>query len=390
MLKLRSGRCKGGTMDISALNDSGKPVEWWFLYKVPHLTKSAQETAATGHEYVYYDPVAADVQRSPQTLLSGKSALDRTIASVMKARSATTGYLFYNDEFPKSVHKKDNGELGHTKGMIAFDTDSKTGFWLLHSWPKYVDPANKDDPALNFGQTYLCLTISLDTANQIAQQMAQYQQPQVYDATNLKSTAATADLFALTKPINVNAKGGTSTIRCNTLNNKQEFRVIAKNRDWGKDFWNDLVGPELGIDMDVETWIRGKNVIPPVLDSDGIHKTFDIKYIDLSRLGAPWAWPETRDHAKWGITTSDDWVCVGDMNRMISQEKRGGGTIALQDRTLWEALSQTDLLVVPPGHTLEEARQLIQATHRTPEGQPGQVSKKVPLKKSVTPKKKTK
>ena len=82
------------------------------------------------------------------------------------------------------------------------------------------------------------------------------------------------------------------------------------------------MGPTLKADMNVETWIRGK--IPPVLDSDGIHKTYDVKYIDLSPLGVPWTWPETHDHAKWGITVDSDWVCVGDINRMVSQEKRGG------------------------------------------------------------------
>jgi deoxyribonuclease-2 len=138
--------------------------------------------------------------------------------------------------------------------------------------------------------------------------------------------------------------------------------VIAKNRKWNKDFWNDLVGPTLKADMNVETWIRGK--IPPVLDSDGIHKTYDVKYIDLSPLGVPWTWPETHDHAKWGITVDSDWVCVGDINRMVSQEKRGGGTIAFQDTKLWTALSKTDLLVAPPGHSRVDAQRLIKDTHK--------------------------
>ena len=106
------------------------------------------------------------------------------------------------------------------------------------------------------------------------------------------------------------------------------FKVIAKNRKWNKDFWNELVGTTLKEDMDVETWIRGK--IPPIADTDGIHKTFDIKYINLGPLGIHWAWPETHDHAKWGITTASNWVCVGDINRMISQRRRGGGTIAFR------------------------------------------------------------
>ena len=85
----------------------------------------------------------------------------------------------------------------------------------------------------------------------------------------------------------------------------------------------------------------------------------------MSPLGIPWTWPETHDHAKWGITVDSDWVCVGDINRMVSQEKRGGGTIAFQDQTLWAALSKTDLLVAPPGHTRVEARALIKETHKT-------------------------
>jgi deoxyribonuclease-2 len=140
------------------------------------------------------------------------------------------------------------------------------------------------------------------------------------------------------------------------------FKVIAKNRQWGKDFWNDLVGPTLKEDINVETWIRGP--IPPIADSDGIHKTFDIKYITMGPLGVHWAWPETHDHAKWGITHHSDWICVGDINRMISQRKRGGGTIAFQNETLWKSLAKTDLILAPPGHTRTEAHQLIEATHR--------------------------
>jgi hypothetical protein len=121
--------------------------------------------------------------------------------------------------------------------------------------------------------------------------------------------------------------------------------------------------------MDVDTWIRGQ--IAPVSDTDGIHKTFDIKYINLGPLGIHFAWPETHDHAKWGITTHSNWICVGDINRMISQRKRGGGTIAFQNQTLWQGLSKTDLLLAPPGRTRDEARALVHATHYDPNDQHG-------------------
>ena len=51
-------------MKICALDEDGKPVDWWFLYKVPKLTKDASHVSATGYEYVYYDPQVGKVTRS--------------------------------------------------------------------------------------------------------------------------------------------------------------------------------------------------------------------------------------------------------------------------------------------------------------------------------------
>jgi deoxyribonuclease-2 len=321
-------------------------------------------------------------------LTAGKGALDLTLDSVFNQPDATTGWILYNDEMPADAKKKDDGRFGHTKGVIAFDTASKTALWLLHSWPKFADPHASEMPTPIYGQTFLCLSLDLATAGTIAKQMANHQEPQVY-LPRVPATLGKSDpLYLLTQALNPNPPGDANVIDCQSRGGLA-FKVIAKNRQWGKDFWNDLVGPTLKADMDVETWIRGK--IPPTLDSDGIHKTFDVKYIDLSPLGVPWTWPETHDHAKWGITVDSDWVCVGDINRMVSQEKRGGGTIALQDAKLWAALSKTDLLVAPPGHTRVDAHALVKATHATSHPRlPKVAPRKPPAKKASTRKPRTK
>jgi deoxyribonuclease-2 len=348
-------------MNITALDEAGKPVDWWFSYKVPRLDNIAGSPTATGYEYVYYDPNVGKVVRSPNLLTDGKGALDLTVKSVFENADATTGWILYNDEMPSDAKRLDSSSFGHTKGVIAFDTASKTACWLLHSWPKYADPKSSDMPTPIYGQTYLCISIDLATASKIADQMANHQEPQVYVPRIPASLDKKDPLYVLTQNLNPNAAADANVIQCKSRGGLA-FQVIAKNRKWNKDFWNDLVGPTLKSDINVETWIRGK--IPPVLDSDGIHKTFDVKYIDLSPLGLPWTWPETHDHAKWGITVDSDWVCVGDINRMVSQEKRGGGTIAFQDAGLWSALSKTDLLVAPPGHSRVDAQRLIKDTHK--------------------------
>jgi len=348
-------------MNITALDEAGKPVDWWFAYKVPRLDNVAGSPTATGYEYVYYDTNVGKVVRSPNLLTDGQGALDLTIKSVFEKPDSTTGWILYNDEMPSDAKRLDSASFGHTKGVIAFDTASKTALWLLHSWPKYADPASSDMPTPIYGQTYLCISIDLATASNIANQMANHQEPQVYVPRIPASLDKKDPLYLLTQMLNPNAAADANVIQCKSRGGLA-FQVIAKNRKWNKDFWNDLVGPTLKADMNVETWIRGK--IPPVLDSDGIHKTYDVKYIDLSPLGVPWTWPETHDHAKWGITVDSDWVCVGDINRMVSQEKRGGGTIAFQDANLWSALSKTDLLVAPPGHSRVDAQRLVKDTHK--------------------------
>ncbi len=350
-------------MDVSALDDNGKPVDWWFIYKVPQLTQDASSDSATGYEYVYFDSNASSVVKSPNLLNQGKGALNLTLNSIFRNPGAGTGWILYNDEMPAAANQKDSSRFGHTKGVLAFDTGTKSAFWLLHSWPKYAAPGAVAMPTPEYGQTFLCFSLKIDTANQIAAQMANHQEPQCFIPRPAGLVKADA-LFALTQPLNPKPAGNANVLECKSRGG-MKFKVLAKNREWDQDFWNGWVGPQLGADMDVETWIRGK--IPPVADTDGIHKTFDIKFINLGPLGAHWAWPETHDHAKWGITTTDDWICVGDINRMISQRNRGGGTIAFQNQTLWQALSKTDLLLAPPGHTRDEAVQLIHSTH-TPNG----------------------
>ena len=354
-------------MNVSALDENGKPVDWWFIYKVPELSAGANSDRATGYEYVYYDAsldkARQRIAKSPYLLSEGKGALNNTLNSVFKKPAATTGWILYNDEMPGSVKGRDDANLGHSKGVIAFDTASKTAYWLLHSWPKFADPGASHDPTPKYGQTYLCISLDIDTASKITAQMAHHQEPQTYQcrAANLPKTDP---LHLLMQPLQPNPPADSSVLDLKSRGG-MAFKVIAKNRNWDKDFWNDLVGPTLKEDMDVETWIRGK--IPPIADTDGIHKTFDLKHINLGALGVHWGWPETYDHAKWGITLRSDWVCVGDINRMISQRKRGGGTIAFQNETLWNALSKTGLLLAPPGHTRTQAHTIIRATHHDPE-----------------------
>ena len=79
-------------MKVTALDENGKAVDWWFIYKVPELGAGAGTDAATGYEYVYYDatidaesnPRNRNVAKSPYLLNSYQGALNLTLDSVFK------------------------------------------------------------------------------------------------------------------------------------------------------------------------------------------------------------------------------------------------------------------------------------------------------------------
>jgi hypothetical protein len=139
------------------------------------------------------------------------------------------------------------------------------------------------------------------------------------------------------------------------------FRLFAKSKDWllpaartvaqAKDLYSDLIGPSLGVDLEVETWQDGE----PDADSDHVHSTDDIMFIDLKALGIVAGWHFTiHDHAKWAVArdpdhaSETDWVIVADINRIDSQYERGGCAIAFQNKALARSLHSIIDMVPPP------------------------------------------
>ncbi len=337
-------------MQLSAMDDKGNPVDWWFLYKVSGKSKAGPGIKIAGTEYVYFDsnaPGTAKLVLSPHHV-NVDGALPNTLKPCYVAEGASTqhtGWFFYNDENP--ITGKVVGSRGHTKGVLAFDLGTNTAFWLVQSTPKF--PAKGAYSFPNTGepnaQTMLCITLQDATvAQKIANQMFAAQQPNVYLASRVPVDLAKEPNDPRAKLMqNQVAQGNTPLDVILPFLSKAEtkFTCMAKNATWGLDFYNDLVGPTLHENLDVETWEHDPT--PQPLDSDKIHTVVDMKGIDLSPIGIDISWPEPDDHAKLCISARSElthYVCVGDLNFTIAQEKRGGGTVAFQCEALWNSISQ--------------------------------------------------
>lgn len=329
---------------LEAKNQQGDPVDWWFIYKTPEHTGDKNNK---GFDFFYFDPISAALELSPVGLDQNNQALNHTLTSIFNAPDSA-GYLVYNDEHVDREENKSG--KGHCKGILAFDKRSDSALFLLHSTPRF--PANKEstlpDDEEIYGQTFICISLpDYQSANQIAQQMLCQQNPQVLTESSHIPSSLQADepLSLLFHGTGVSESHEPATLRFKSRGGK-DFLLIAKSRKWGKDFWLDLVSPVLQCDLVVETWRRG--TVTPLQDNRS--KTFDEDTLSLDFKIAPsqtYGWPYTKDHSKWAValknsTNSLPWVCVADLNRMVSQEKRGGGSLCFQESRLWEALKDAE------------------------------------------------
>jgi deoxyribonuclease-2 len=319
------------------------------MYKVAGKATTSDGSKVSGTEYVYFD---ADTPDSGKLTLSPHhvdrdGALPNTLAQVYGRAAAADkhlGWFFYNDENP--INGQVVGSRGHTKGVLAFDLGSNSAFWLVQSTPKFPPKGSYSFPKTGMpnAQTLLCITLeNAGVAQTLAKQMFTAQQPNVYLASAIPVDLADEPDDARAKLMQNQVASGSTPVQVVIpfrSRGGRKFMAMAKNKTWGLDFYNDLVGPALHENLDVETWEHDPT--PPSLQSDKIHTVVDMKAVDLNPLGIPIAWPEPDDHAKLAISARSEqvhFVCVGDINFTIAQRKRGGGTVAFQCEALWRSIS---------------------------------------------------
>ena len=108
-----------------------------------------------------------------------------------------------------------------------------------------------------------------------------------------------------------------------------------------------------GTGLFVETWRKGTGP-----SNDGkvglcAHKPPDDYSYDVVNVGEITAtlskqgdstFPFQKDHSKWAVTegvSDGKWVCFGDKNRELSQDKRGGGAMCMMNDALHDVFSSS-------------------------------------------------
>ena len=344
-LALLLPRAAASTGDTVCRDEDGNAVDWFVILKYPD-----------GFEYAYTDAntKSRGLRKSSFTLDDpSHGALAQTLVQGLydPEDPRTVGYYMYNDEFPTG---QKHGTRAHAKGIIAFGTGDQAwaanSFWLIHSVPRF--PTSPDAGSYGgmpveertYGQSMLCVSVDMtETVDQIAAQLLiarpwaygtylppsaqqnQYTLPRMVDLVDESWDAAADDV----QSVSMKTAGG------------KHIESFYKNADWGQYLYEDVVEPKYGCGFMWETWMNGINPDPSFCPTN---QGGDYDYASLNvrevSVGAD-AWKETQDHSKWGVSLDGgrNVVCIGDINRQQSQNRRGGGTTCIEDEHLRTAFA---------------------------------------------------
>jgi len=281
--------------------------------------------------------------------------------------------------------------FAHSKGTLALDKDS--GFWLIHSLPRFPAPASlgasyRFQGCLGtYGQTYMCSSLDSESFDNVGVQL-RHVGPLLYDTSstspndlsassfpNLQKVYDTFDrtqrimnktIFTQNRLRNSSNHYQNAVTLSGSTSKKTKFLHVATEETGSKvphGLWDVAVPTALerwpsgssqwnGKGLFVETWRKGSGP-----SNDGkvglcAHKAPDDYSYDVVNVGEMKAtlskqgdstFPFQKDHSKWAVTegTSSPWICFGDKNRELSQDKRGGGAMCFVNQQLHDTFSES-------------------------------------------------
>ncbi|KAL6728580.1 hypothetical protein Aduo_010342 [Ancylostoma duodenale] len=315
-----------GNARLGCKNMQGEDVDWFAAIKLP---PGADERK--GRSFVFFDSTQYGWKRSLQPVDSKKSAIGATISQIYEVDKKKTFTIAYNDDSP--VKTVDSGR-GHSKGVAAFDSD--VGFWMVHSVPNFPPIKKYDYPesGTRFAQSFLCLSLSTNALEDVGQYMRFAHVTPFLSNLPASFEVVAPPLVDVVKkrPLSKSSTDFTTIRTIVTLGGKKA-KGFAKSKRFGADLWYKFIAPNLKTSMAVETWRSGSGKDVGTT-CGGKQNVYDVSIVSV--LNA--TFPSSKDHSKWGVSMKQmvPAVCIGDLNRQVSQYKRGGGAVCIEDPKLWK------------------------------------------------------
>ncbi|KAF0305691.1 Rho GTPase-activating protein 19 [Amphibalanus amphitrite] len=196
--------------------------------------------------------------------------------------------------------------------------------------------------------SFLCVTLSSDQLETVARQLL-FNEPHLYASQLAPALEARYPLMARVVAGKRRSRPPWFSVRLLTTAAGLSLATFAKARQFGKDLYADLVAPATRVDLLTETWMNGPRTNLMKSECSLAYHVQNVRDISVTaERAAPTVgrltitFKSSEDHSKWAVSedAARPWVCVGDINRMLTQEERGGGTVCRWDAVLWRLYSQ--------------------------------------------------
>ena len=240
-------------------------------------------------------------------------------------------WIVYNDQIEKIGIQKTS--KGHCKGIIAWNKSKIS--WLCHStpnFPKYFDGCNISELEKGehiYGQSYQYIEVhySDNLLNSIIQQIT-IMEANIYIEKYDNCTDIHKNILSIRYNTNTNYN---IKVDFNKIYLSDKIIHIAKSSKNNIDIYSDYIAKKYNSIWYIETWMRGLH-IEDCEERKTHHLIKDISNLKYNS----YKYNEKQDHSKWGATKNMYWV--GDLNRMTSQFRRGGGGFLIKNSDISCAL----------------------------------------------------
>ena len=178
----------------------------------------------------------------------------------------------------------------------------------------------------------------------------------MYDVEN---TAGLKDLDKLFSDIADRKwpKEHVTSVETITTQKGDNFESFSRDQHAAKagELYSTVISPKLDTPLIVETWRRGAGGVlaSNCTKSAKSHDVMNVAEMNLEVDGnkSTGTWQYIKDHSKWAISAESEkpFVCIGDINRMKSQLKRGGGTVCIKSKPVWTLFRNSVAAIEPCG-----------------------------------------
>lgn len=299
------------TNGLNCLNHKGEKVEWVSALRL--------QGTKFPRKYAVIYPGKSDFEEVTEEELIG------TIFKQVDMKKHLVS--LWNDGHPYEKSKSFSN-FAHSKGVIAYDKNSETGFYITHSIPWFpfyendvLEPfSDTHDNKSVYAQTFLCLPFTTKATMEKFYYHINMIRPNLYYDT-------LADEFT---------KGSYSNPELQSLSYASgKINVLIKPNGSNTHMFPDLFaeywaprGVNKGFKL--RTWGRKYCTSICTVGERRMSVIGEVKWRD-------YVWRGSQEHGKWVMSENSNVVCIGDLNYMSSQETRGGAFVCINDDKLHAA-----------------------------------------------------